>query len=155
MNIKIVKDYRGIERIRRRLTELKKTTIEWGFMEEAKYGPENDNLQVAQVAFWQEYGTEHIPPRPFFITTVNANKKKYGKSIAKHIGLYLFKEKAKPRQTVFAVTATEAVEHLVFAIDEWDTPANSARWAAQKGFNDPLIHTGVMINSVTYNIKLK
>jgi hypothetical protein len=54
-----------------------KGEVEVGFMEDAKY---DDGLSIAQVAFWNEYGTTKTngqpgsPPRPFFRNAIATAK---------------------------------------------------------------------------------
>lgn len=47
-----------------------------GFLEGAKYP---DGTQVAQVAYWDEFGTKTAPPRPFMRNTIANNKAGWGK----------------------------------------------------------------------------
>lgn len=49
-----------------------------GFLETATY-PTGE--KVAQVAFWNEYGTKTTPPRPFFRNMIEAKKPKWGKDM--------------------------------------------------------------------------
>ena len=49
-----------------------------GFLAGAKYQatvhkPKQGGLPVAQVAFWDEFGTVHSPPRPFFRAMISQN----------------------------------------------------------------------------------
>lgn len=46
-----------------------------GWFSSANY---KDGLPVAQVAFWQEYGTKTAPPRPFFRPAIEDNQNKWG-----------------------------------------------------------------------------
>ena len=45
--------------------------LQVGWLDSAKY---DDSLSVAQVAFWQEFGTKTAPPRSFFRPAVADNK---------------------------------------------------------------------------------
>ena len=62
-NSRIVKDTRVWESMKKNLKAGKHLSVNVGFFDEM-YGPENDNLYVAQVAQWQEEGTDKIPMRP-------------------------------------------------------------------------------------------
>ncbi len=44
------------------------------------------------------------------------------------------------------------VNELKKAIEDWSTPPNAPSTVAEKGFNDPLIKTETMKNSVEYKI---
>ena len=68
---------RGGDKFRQRLAELaaQATTakVRVGIIEQANYEG-SDGESVAQVAFWNEYGTATIPPRPFFRNTIAQHK---------------------------------------------------------------------------------
>ncbi|MBF0865115.1 MAG: hypothetical protein ABF932_13655 [Gluconobacter potus] len=51
-------------------------SVEIGFFPDAAYP---DGTYVAQVAFWDEYGTQHAPPRPFMRATIAAHQTEWGK----------------------------------------------------------------------------
>jgi hypothetical protein len=55
-----------------------------GFLESATY-PYSGGPQVAQVAFWNEYGTKTSPARPFFRNMIAANKSGWGEILAKSL----------------------------------------------------------------------
>ena len=63
---------RGGDKFRQRLAELaaqaQTAKVRVGIIEQANYDG-SDGESVAQVAFWNEYGTATIPPRPFFRNT--------------------------------------------------------------------------------------
>ena len=69
---------RGGDKFRRRLADLaaaaadgRGAKVRVGIFESAKYA---DGLPVAAAAFWNEYGTVGIPPRPFFRNTIAAHR---------------------------------------------------------------------------------
>lgn len=53
-----------------------------GFLETAKYP---DGTNVAQVAFWNEYGTKTAPPRSFFRNTIAKRSAVWGSAIGKNL----------------------------------------------------------------------
>ncbi len=55
-------------------------TLRVGFLETEKYP---DGTPVAQVAFWNEYGTIGAPPRPFFSDMIAAKSPKWGQALGK------------------------------------------------------------------------
>ena len=70
-NSRVIKDTRVWDAMKKNLMKGKDFSIDTGFFDKY-YGPENDNLSVAQVAQWQEEGTKGgqgngsgIPMRPF------------------------------------------------------------------------------------------
>ncbi|HBD0337127.1 TPA: hypothetical protein KGE85_004594 [Escherichia coli] len=41
---------------------------------------------------------------------------------------------------------------LQMSVRDWESPPNAASTARQKGFNNPLIETGHMMDSVDYSV---
>ena len=76
---------RGGDKFRQRLTELtaQATTakVRVGIIEQANYDG-LDGESVAQVAFWNEYGTARTPARPFFRNTIAEHKDEWPKQAA-------------------------------------------------------------------------
>ena len=56
-----------------------KAVLHVGFPEGAT---EADGMSSAQVAFWNEFGTSTIPPRPFFRTMIKDNSPEWGGVLA-------------------------------------------------------------------------
>ena len=76
---------RTMQRIRQRTEALRKLQgkkISCGFFEESQY--END-IKVAKVAFYNEFGTTTAPPRPFFRPCVKNNKRKWVASLRRGV----------------------------------------------------------------------
>lgn len=76
---------RGGDRFRRHLSELAAQAatgkVRVGIIEQANYDG-SDGESVAQVAFWNEYGTATVPPRPFFRNTIAEHKDEWPKQAA-------------------------------------------------------------------------
>lgn len=122
-----------------------------GFFSNSSYGPENDNLPVATVAQWNEEGSSDNPPRPFmrvgFGGVLRAGK--LDKNIANAITRIA--EGESPMQSL-KILGPVFVNEMRQQIIDWDSPANSPRTVAEKGFNDPLRDTDTMLNSVDYRV---
>lgn len=67
------------------LSSKMKGQVDIGFMSDATYGGSENNLPVAQVAFWNEFGTASAPPRPFFRSMIAKDSPKWGGMIARGI----------------------------------------------------------------------
>lgn len=153
------KDSSGWEALKKRLLEANNSSVDVGFFDKT-YGPENDNLPVAQVAAWNEYG--HVnggifagtetPPRPFMRYYVSqlAKEKKAGKAVAKRLGLVLSGKMSW--EAFYNSLGAEAVSDLKKVIEQWFYPPNSAATIDMKGFNNPLQETDTMLNSVEHRI---
>lgn len=139
----------------RRMQQLDGTEVEAGFFEEDHYGPENDNLPVALVAYFNEYGhsigPQGVPERPFMHETYEDNMNQF------HM--------ARAMRNVFLAALTDGrsvdrlLKQLGVMVGEMietkiiDYPgSNSATTIKRKGFNDPLRNTDKMLNSVRFQI---
>lgn len=142
------------DRIKRNILIGNNLQVDTGFFEDAIYGPENNNIQVAQVARDNEEGTINNPTRPFM-------RVGFGGKISKQIPA-LFQASMK-RIVEGTSTFTQEYQKLTpiltaemkKSIIEWSTPPNSPRTVAEKGFNDPLIKTGKMLASVDSRVSTK
>lgn len=104
-------------------------------------------LAVAQVAFWNEYGTIHAPARPFFRTMIESKSPRWGIGL----GIALRKTNYNARNAL-AIMGEGIRGQLRQSIRDWSTPPNSPRTVALKGFNKPLIDSAVMIRSAEYQV---
>ena len=133
-----------------------------------------DGTPVAMVAFWNEYGTKRIPPRPFFRTTVSEQKKNWVLSVQN-----LMKMHNDPKQ-VMGLIGVAMSEQIKDSIKTLSSPKNSdvtlllknrfpmggykygdymkAIGDAQKGIsaeggnNNPLIWSGKMLRSISFEV---
>jgi len=110
-------------------------------------GTKRKPLHVAQVAFWNEYGTSRTPARPFLGTAVSAYKAEWAKNFA---GIL----RASDYNTVLALTRLgyfmkEDIEQVIQA---WSEPPNSPRTQRIKGFNKPLIDDGTMQRAIDFQL---
>jgi hypothetical protein len=128
--------------------------VKAGFLEGVRYsathpirGTARKPLLVAQVAFWQEYGTKRAPARPFFRTTIAKKSALWGTILSR--GLVYYKmDGAKALAALGTVMQSDIRESIV----NWSTPPNAPRTVAIKGFNDPLIDDGTMQRVVNYQV---
>lgn len=147
-----------------------------GFLETAKY-PTGE--QVAQVAWWNEYGTKTSPPRPFFRNMIAENKDAWGEALAKILtatnmdverSLGLMGERVSDQLRESIVSTNEpALSPITLMLRKMrqgrtDAPTTGAmvgeaarRVAAGEstaGVNaKPLIYSNVMRSSVAYDIQ--
>lgn len=131
--------------------------LEVGFFEHSAY---EDGTPVAGVASVQEFGSvaNHIPPRPFFNPAIESNEKKYAKIMAKNfeqvIEGNLTTEQALGRLGEFA---KGDIQESIRAVD---SPPLSERTIARRAekhskgkfSTKPLVDTGLMIQSVDYEV---
>ena len=141
---------RGGDKFRQRLAELaaQATTakVRVGIIEQANYDG-SDGESVAQVAFWNEYGTATIPSRPFFRNTIAQHKDEWPKQAA----ALMESNSGDVRQTLELMG--EGVKgQIVETIQAFREPPNAAATVKKKGFDKPLIDTGTLWRSIDYEV---
>lgn len=114
-------------------------SVRVGVLENATYP---DGTPVAMVAFWNEYGTRTSPVRAFFRTTVSENKKNWVLSVQN-----LMKMHNDPKQ-VMGLIGVHMQEQIVQSINTWNDPPNAPYTIAKKGFDKPLVETGLLMRSI-------
>ena len=137
----------GGEKLQRVLAEIGSNmegSVSVGFLGGATYP---DGTSVAQVAFWNEYGTTRIPPRPFFRTMIANESPGWGVLMQKAAKHYEYNG-----DTVLQFMGVKIAEQLQQSIAGWQTPSNAPFTIAAKGFNKPLVDTGQMQNSVDFEV---
>lgn len=121
-----------------------KNSLEVGFYDTATY-PNGQN--VAQVAFWNEFGTIYSPARPFFRNAIETNIKKWYASFGDLV-------RSGGSDKVIMGKLGEVVKNdIVMSITRFNTPPNAETTIKQKGSSKPLIDTGLMRRSITYKVK--
>lgn len=153
MSVKITVDTSGWDKIKKNLLQANKESLKIGWFENSRYGPENDNLPVAQVAQWNEESSINNPTRPFirfgFMPKLEGPeyRKIFEASIANVLqGNTTFKAEYNKLGPIL-------VKEMKEVITDWDTPPNSPRTIEAKGFDDPLVWTGRMRESVEYKVE--
>lgn len=106
-------------------------------------------MPVAQVALIQEYGdpSHNIPPRPFMKWTVYKNAKKWKEQIRR-----LIYDTMSLKATLEDIGPVVA-EDIQDMITDWSEPPNAQSTVKQKGFNNPLIDSGQLRDSVRYKVE--
>lgn len=105
--------------------------------------------EVAQYATFNEFGTADIPERPFFRESLRKNRTKYGKALGRALQRDLAADRA------LGLIGAEAAADLQESITTLRTPPNAPSTVAQKGSSNPLIDTGRMRQSVTFDVRDK
>lgn len=125
-----------------------------GFLEDATYpgvhgirGTKRFAGPVAQVAFWNEFGTETTPPRPFIRDMVASKSPRWGLGLG--IALRATNYDAHKSLRIMG----EGIQgQMVQSIRNFRDPPNSPRTIAIKGFDKPLVDEGIMERSVDYQV---
>ncbi len=119
-------------------------SVRVGFLDRATYP---DGTLVAQVAFWNEVGTKRAPPRPFMRSMIASKSPRWGIAL----GLALKRTRYDARAAL-RIMGEGISGQLVQSIVNWSDPPNAPSTVAAKGFNKPLIDTGLMQRSVDYQV---
>lgn len=146
-------DKRALCSLSQRVAAINGTEVSVGFFEDDKYGADNANLPVAQVAWYNERGLGNmVPDRPFMEKTFTtmSDVQFYAKGMQSVFEDVL--DKGRLTQRKLNLLGQHVVGVMKMNIEDWPG-SNSERWAAIKGFNDPLIFTGKMLESVKYRVE--
>lgn len=134
----------GVAKLVAALAELDGVQAKTGWFETAKY---DTGVPVAYVATIQEFGSGAIPARPFMRPTVAAKRQEWLGLLADGARAVLTGG-ANPVQVMEAV-ALQAAGDVAKTIQGITSPPLSPLTVARKGFNKPLVDTGLMMQSVT------
>ena len=157
MSFKLKVDKTAWVKMKKELLKGSSLEIQVGIVEPTYYGPDNDNLSVAQVWDWQESGlpAQNIPTRPAirdgFMAPIKSGS--YNEMFVKSMqriaeGKSTFKQE-------YTRIGTKAKVDLKKAVADWDTPPNAPFTVAEKGFNNPLIDSGLLYESIDFKIDKK
>lgn len=120
-------------------------SVRVGVLENATYP---DGTPVAMVAFWNEYGAKGglIPPRPFFRHTVFNQKGNWVLSVKSLIKIHNDPKK------VMGLMGEHMKGQIVQSIVTWSDPENSKYTQKIKGFNKPLVWSGQLMRSISFEV---
>lgn len=94
-----------------------------------------------------------IPPRPFIRVTFNHHKDEWGALFAQ--ALFQTAVKGGSINDIFKIVGDKAVKDMQNTLDKMSQPANAPLTTERKGFNNPLIDTKLMRDSITWFIATK
>lgn len=103
-----------------------------------------DGTKVADVARWNEFGTKNIPPRPFMRQTIDQHVTKWTNDLKSNVLANPANAKA-----VLQDLGDAMVEDVQDTIIAFKDPKNADSTIRQKGKDNPLQRTGVLLDSIT------
>lgn len=144
--------FSGGEKLQAKLQELAdkigNSSVKVGFLEGATYP---DGQSVAEVAAYNEFGTRHAPPRPFFQRMIEEKKDGWGDALGK-----LCKQTDYDIPKVMGLMGEGIKGQLQQSIVDFNDPPDSDETIARKksahGGDATLVDTGHMLNSVDYEV---
>jgi len=101
---------------------------------------------IVDIAIYNEYGTPHIPARPFLRTAEQKHHDRWLNVLATEIYKTLDPEKALHKLGGIAVGDVKK------SIKSGGWKPNAKVTADRKGFNKPLIDTGEMLRAIDYEV---
>ena len=126
----------------------KASEVQIGFLENARYP---DGTSVAMVAAINEYGKPPSqPPRPFFRQMITERSKEWPDAVQK-----LLKSHDYAADATLADMGELIKGELADSIVQFTSPPLKPSTIAAKGFDKPLVDTGVMLRSIDYVVKTK
>lgn len=157
IGIEVSSNTKGWLDLKAQLVMLETLGIDIGWFN-SRYGPDNDNLQHAQVAAWQETGRRkttnsgEIPPRPYFRVGMKdfLSSSKGVDSFKLVIQKVLAGEAVMQAYTEVSPIFVQALKRIM---DEWQTPPNARLTRELKGFNNPLVETHELIDKATFKVR--
>lgn len=117
--------------------------IKVGIMADAKYP---DGTSVAEVAQWNNFGIQDIPPRPFMSKAISKNQDKWLNVLSNDL------KKSGDYEKSLNVLGNVMTGDIKKEITDIKTPANSQETINKKGSSNPLIDTGLLRNSITFKV---
>lgn len=146
------------QQMKKRLTALDGIEARVGWFSGQNYGPENNNLPIAQVAQWNEEGTPAAgwggptPSRPFIRSFFIGLKKSkaFRDFMANEIKYYI--EGGGTSRHLAQRVGRFVRQGIRETIEKWTYISNATATIELKGFNDPLVETGTMAKAVSVKI---
>lgn len=156
MSKKFYKDDKAWRQMKRNL-RAKKTQINIGWFEGQNYGPDNNNLPMAQVAQWVEEGHRggwgSTPARPAIRTLFIPTLAESGELTK--FAIPLIHEVAMGRMSwkkLHEKIAPKILYRFKLALEVYNVKPNSPTTIALKGFNDPWVQTGALISNARFKV---
>jgi len=105
---------------------------------------------VAEIAFWNEFGTKWAPARPFLRVTIRENRHLF-KRMVKRLYKLIIKGKLS-HEMAQKIIATKAMALVQKKIVSLQSPPNSPFTVDKKKSSSPLIDTGELKNSISWDV---
>lgn len=152
MGFSLKVETKRLDSLIKRVNAVNHTEVEVGFWDD-RYGPENDNLPVAQVAAYNNFGTSFNPTRPFMDDTFEDMMYQiYMARGVKNVFLSVLSNGRGTQRLLRELGAT-IKELMQVTIQQYASDGGNSRSTIErKGRDTPLIDTGKMLESVRFRI---
>lgn len=143
---------RGWQKIYHNMKKLKNTEIVVGILgAEARLTDGKSDATLADIAVYNHFGTKHIPARPFLQNAVDQNQAEILKRLKG--SLKLISEGQVSPETQLNRIGAYLVGLVQREITDLRTPPNAPATIRKKKSDNPLIDTGRLRQSVTFEIR--
>lgn len=160
INIAVTGNHRKWSAVKRRLKNVDKLSSRVGWLK-PKYHktPRSSHILVSVIAKWMEEGMVNIatgvqiPPRPFIrigLLRALRNNTSLQSLIVKNI--MLVSDGKMTTNQFYKLLGKHLEKILKNVIENWNSPPNAPLTIKRKGFNNPLIETGYMRDSVESDV---
>ena len=140
---------RGGKKLQRLLREAGKggvSGVKVGFFSTARY---EDGTPVAAVAAWNEFGTKNIPERPFFRNALAESERSVGRILQAGLDT----KKMVVGEQLAGRVGAHVQGKIQDSITSLKEPPNSPSTIRAKQSSNPLVDTGFMRDSVTWEVE--
>ena len=138
----------GYNRIMRDLQKLYGMEVVAGMLKDS--GKAENGASYVEIATWNEYGTGHIPSRPFIRISADTNKQAWAKLAQQCVNNVI--DGDSPRDAA-QVVGHRMVEDIRKVFGSSELKANAPSTIARKGRNEPLVDSGEMRRRVNFRIE--
>jgi hypothetical protein len=144
----------GYRRIRDNIDDLDKSFTQIGVQgTRAEQARPIGDATNAEIAFYNEFGTENIPERSFIRSAVDEDRSRLERKTEDLINIIM----------LGAITPKKVLDKLGFDIKQLiknkivtlDAPPNAPSTIRKKGFNNPLIETRTLWRLITFKTVMK
>ncbi|MBD1228380.1 hypothetical protein [Xenorhabdus griffiniae] len=142
----------ALKSLEAKLREMEKVRVYVGVPASKNQRNNETGMSNAEIAAAHEFGVPgHIPERSFLRSTVDENKEKAANLLANSIRETLLTDgdKTAPFALVGGKMAGEVKRKIQAGID----PALNPKTIERKGSSKPLIDTGQLVQSITYEVR--
>ena len=109
--------------------------------------PDEPAVSVLDKATRNELGLG-VPERPAIRSAFDAHISEWASRLERHLRAWLVGQ--MPAETALNLVGVRATADTKQVMVQWSTPPNAEATIAEKGFDNPLVRTGQLVNSVRH-----
>ena len=154
MGVKVIERDFGWRRIQDEVKKMKNAHVKIGVLSGAGVYEQSkgEEVNLADVATWNEFGTLKIPSRPFMRNAFDQNITSLRTFISKQQdSIYSGKSSTQNSLELMGIWFKDKIQDT---IEKGNFAPNSEFTKAQKGSDKPLIDTGRLKNSIQHEVKV-